>query len=108
MSEPSGYYAVIFSSRRANSDPEYEKMADRMFELASVQPGFLGVQSARGTEGNGITVSYWQSEAAIAAWKKNTEHVMAQKRGRSEWYSSYEVRIARVERAYGTGPSREL
>ena len=96
-----GYFAVIFSSRRANADPAYDEMAVRMSELARNQPGFLGIESVRGADGNGITVSYWTTEAAIAAWKENTEHLLAQERGRNEWYASYDVRIARVERAYG-------
>ena len=100
MTEPGGYYAVIFTSRRANADPAYEEMAVRMEELARSQPGFLGIQSARGPDGSGITVSYWQTEAAIAGWKENAEHVLAQERGRTDWYASYEVRIARVEREY--------
>jgi heme-degrading monooxygenase HmoA len=102
MSDAVGYYAVIFVSQRANADPAYEEMAVRMSELARSQHGFLGIQSARGPDGNGITVSYWKTEAAIAAWKENAEHLLAQKRGRNDWYASYEVRIARVERAYGT------
>jgi heme-degrading monooxygenase HmoA len=99
--KPDSYYAVIFTSQRANADPAYEPTAARMVELARSQPGFLGVQSARGPDGYGITVSYWTDEAAIAAWKKNVEHLLAQARGRSEWYDSYEVRVARVERSYG-------
>ena len=51
------YYAVIFSSHRTESDNGYGEMAERMVRLASQQPGFLGVESAR--ESVGITVSYW-------------------------------------------------
>jgi len=96
------YYAVIFTSVRTPADPEgYEQMAERMVELAQEQPGFLGVESARGADGLGITVSYWASEAAIRQWREHAEHLVAQQRGRSEWYAQYELRIARVERAYG-------
>ncbi len=94
------YYAVIFSSRRRAGDEGYEEMSARMVELAAQQPGFLGVESVRGSDGFGITVSYWSSGAAIAAWKANVEHLAAQKMGRQQWYEHYEIRIARVERAY--------
>lgn len=97
------YYAVTFSSRRTAVDDGYGAMADRMVELAAQQPGFLGVESARGADGFGITISYWASMEAIAAWKANTEHRVAQVAGRRKWYQHFEVRIARVERAYG-GP----
>jgi len=75
------YYAVIFTSLRTDGDRGYEKMAERMFELASQQPGFLGAETARGADGLGITVSYWTSEDAIRNWKANAEHRIAQETG---------------------------
>ncbi len=93
------YYAVIFTSIRTDENNGYDDMAVAMVEAASQQPGFLGVESAR--EDVGITVSYWQSLDAIAAWKRDTEHQLAQKLGRSQWYKSYKTRICRVERDYG-------
>jgi heme-degrading monooxygenase HmoA len=95
------YYAVIFSSQRPPDDNGYGEMADRMVELAAMQPGFLGVESARGADGFGITVSYWSTLEAIAAWRSHAEHRVAQETGKSAWYEHYEVRITRVERAYG-------
>ena len=94
------YYAVIFTSRRTEGDNGYERMAHRMVELAREQPGFLGIESARGADGLGITVSYWESEAAIAAWKAHVEHAAAQARA-GDWYAHFDVRVCRVERAYG-------
>jgi heme-degrading monooxygenase HmoA len=95
------YYTVIFSSRRTPGDQGYEAMAERMVELAAQQPGFLGAESARDAQGFGITVSYWASEEAIAAWRRHAEHRVAQEQGRAQWYAHYEVRVARVERAWG-------
>jgi len=97
------YYAVIFSSLRQGGDNDYGATADRMVELAAEQPGFLGVESLRGSDGFGITVSYWESEEAIKNWKRNAEHSEARKRGRLEWYEHFELRVAKVERAYA-GP----
>ncbi len=95
------YFAVIFTSRRTAGDRGYGAMAERMVELAARQPGFLGVESARGADGLGLTVSYWRDEAAIAAWKRDAEHLQAQRAGQETWYADYQVRVARVERAYG-------
>lgn len=94
------YYAVIFTSLRTEGDQGYGQMADRMLELASQQPGFLGVESARSESGLGITVSYWTSEEAIAAWKAHAEHQVAQATGQRVWYSDYQLRVAKVERDY--------
>ncbi len=94
------YYAVIFSSLRTEGDQGYGDMAARMVAMAAEQPGFLGVESARGADGLGITVSYWASSEAVSAWKSVTDHRVAQSRGRKDWYAAYNVRITRVEKAY--------
>lgn len=93
-------YAVIFTSLRTAGDQGYAKAAERMLERVREQPGFLGVESARGEDGLGITVSYWESEAAILAWKQHPEHSVIRERGRSTWYSACSTRVCRVERAY--------
>jgi len=95
------YHAVIFTSRRSEGDRGYGAMAVRMVELGSRYDGFLGIESARGADGVGITVSYWRDEAAIAAWKRDEEHQRAQHAGQQTWYDDYIVRVARVERSYG-------
>jgi heme-degrading monooxygenase HmoA len=96
---PPPYYAVIFTSTRANNDNRYSETAQRMMELAEQQDGYLGVESAR--EDVGITVSYWRDVESIKRWKANEEHLAAQTHGRKNWYESYKVRIAKVERDYG-------
>lgn len=96
------YYAVIFSSQRTDQDDAgYGAAAQRMVELAAQQPGYLGVESTRGDDGFGITVSYWTDEASILAWKRNLEHSAIRERGRQHWYAQFELRVTRVERAYG-------
>ena len=95
------YYAVIFTSTRTEGDRGYEEMSRRMVELGSSYPGFLGLESARGLDGLGLTVSYWRDEASILAWRRDAEHLQAQRAGQQSWYTQYQVRIAKVERAYG-------
>lgn len=94
------YYAVIFTSRLRDPAPGYGQMAGEMMRLAEGMPGYIGAESARDGEGLGITVSYWQDEAAIAAWRGRAEHLVAQKLGKTRWYAQYRLRVARVERAY--------
>ena len=95
-------FAVIFTSTRTEGGNGYAEAAERMAELVSEQPGFLGVESVRGADGVGITVSYWESEAAILAWQ-HPEHRLIQQRGRSIWYSAFHTRVCRVEREYRFG-----
>lgn len=96
------YYAVIFSSTQTGEDLDgYGRAAAEMEALASRQDGYLGFESARDANGLGVSVSYWRDEAAVKAWKRASEHAAAQAKGRARWYQAYEVRVARVERAYG-------
>ena len=44
--------------------------------------------------------SYWADADAVKAWKQNSDHLGAQALGRERWYAHYELRVARVERAY--------
>lgn len=94
------YYAVIFSARRTQGDNGYAETAARMAELVAQQPGFLGAEHARDESGFGITVAYFDSEESIRNWKRNLEHAAAREKGRKQWYSHYELRVAKVERAY--------
>jgi len=89
------YYAVIFTSLKSEGDSGYSEMADTMIELAHTQPGFLGVESAR--EELGITVSYWESLDSIRKWQSHPAHLIAQKRGKEDWYKKYAIRICKVE-----------
>ncbi len=96
------YYAVIFTSLRTPDDPDgYAAMAEHMAELASTQPGFLGIESARGADGVGITVSYWDSLDAIHRWGTHVEHRVAQRLGRTRWYEAFRQRICRIENERG-------
>lgn len=92
------YFAVIFTSIRTDGENGYDETARHMLELAAEQPGFLGFETAR--QEIGITVSYWTSLEAIAAWKENAAHRQAQRRAK-DWYRAFRVRVCRVEREYG-------
>lgn len=94
------YWAVIFSSQRTEPDPAYDEMAAALAERVRRQPGCLGFESVRGAGGFGMTVAYFSDEAAIAAWRADSEHREAQRLGKERWYQEYSVRIARIERDY--------
>lgn len=93
------YTAVIFTNIRTAGDHGYAAMAAAMESLAARQPGYLGFESARDDD-LGIAVSYWETDAHAAAWKRVAAHEEAQRLGREHWYSDYVVRIATVTRQY--------
>nr|WP_321245859.1 antibiotic biosynthesis monooxygenase [uncultured Psychroserpens sp.] len=98
MNKDNPYYAVIFTSIQTETIKGYAEMANQMETLAKLQTGFLGIESAKNDIG--ITVSYWESLDAIKNWKQQTDHLIAQQKGRKDWYSWYKVRICKVEREY--------
>lgn len=91
-------WAVIFTSKLRSTADGYGAAADRMVELASNEPGFLGIESARGADGVGITVSYWDSLDAVAKWREHAEHKLVQALGRASFYERYDLRVSRVVR----------
>lgn len=96
------YWLAVFVSKRrgGDSDDGYAETAARMMALAQTSSGFLGVESARRDDGVGITVAFWKTEAELRAWKQVAEHREAQRQGRADWYETYAVWVAQVERAY--------
>ena len=95
------YVAVIFTAQRTDIEVGYHETVVAMQLGAKQQRGYLGLESVTAPDGFEITVSYWQTEADAQAWKHVAEHMAAQARGRAEWYSAYEVRVAAVTRSYG-------
>jgi heme-degrading monooxygenase HmoA len=98
---PKGTIAVIFVAQRTEVDEAgYGRAADAMVSLAAQQPGYLGIDSARGGDGFGITVSYWADEASALAWRSNAEHAAIREIGRERWYAHYRLMVSEVTRAY--------
>lgn len=96
------YHVAIFRYCRNGEDAAgYDDARRDMFELARLQPGFLGMESIGDTDGDGVTLSYWTDEASIRAWRARDERGIIREKDRRGWYDQYVLQIARVERAYG-------
>jgi heme-degrading monooxygenase HmoA len=92
------YYAVIFTSIRTEVHEGYAEMNALLEKIAAGVDGFIGQDSARNELG--ISISYWKSPEAIAVWRKQAEHQMAMQYGKENWYTWYNVRVAKIEREY--------
>jgi heme-degrading monooxygenase HmoA len=98
---PSGAIAVVFLSGRTGADEAgYSAAATEMEQAAERMDGYLGIESARGADGFGITVSWWRDEAAALAWKRDPDHTRIRDLGRGRWYDWYKVIVCSVDRAY--------
>lgn len=78
---------------------EYEETAERMVELVSSMPGFLGMDYAE-LEGGELLIARFESHEALAAWRNHPEHQEAQRLGRERFFASYRIEVCDSVRAY--------
>jgi heme-degrading monooxygenase HmoA len=91
---------LIRTQVRADCDRvAYEALNASMFELVQRIPGFLGV-AGYGGDGEDVGVVRFASLDALRAWREHPDHVVAQQRGRAEFYASYTIEVCEVVRAY--------
>ena len=94
--------AVIFKLfMRADVDMEaYRKTSARMHELAEKLPAFISLKEHTGADGEVIDLARFRDEASLETWKRDPEHLEAQRRGREEFYDHYWIQVLRVVREY--------
>lgn len=98
---PKGSVAVIFIAQRTSEDDAgYATAATAMSTLAAIQPGYIGMDSVRGLDGLGITVSYWASDSDAKAWRDHGEHALIRDAGRDRWYTHYSLHVGEITRTY--------
>ncbi|MFF6995812.1 antibiotic biosynthesis monooxygenase family protein [Streptomyces sp. NPDC008313] len=94
------YYVAVFTTVSSEEQDGYAETSARMQELVQEVPGFLGMDHAGTPGGLSVTAAYFRDADALTEWRGNAEHREAQKRGRAEWYQSYTLHIAKVERSH--------
>jgi len=96
--------AVIFEGwTDAAHSGDYLDLAAKLRPLLDDVPGFISVerfQSLADPE-KLLSLSFWQDEAAVAAWRNTAEHRTAQALGRAGVFRDYRIRIAELSRDYG-------
>ena len=101
--------AVLFE---ADAIPEQK---DRYFQLAAeLKPllddveGFISIErfQSLSTPGKILSLSWWENEESVLAWKKNLKHQAAQFEGRNTIFSFYRIRVVQVLRDYSSEKGR--
>lgn len=96
-------YAVIFEVEIADGKQnEYLNIAAMLKKQLVNMPGFISIERFESlvNEGKLVSLSFWKDEESLLFWKKNIDHLSAQRKGRASIFKDYRIRIAKVERDY--------
>ncbi len=103
-------YAVIFEVWvKPEGKDEYLQIAAEMREKVAQIDGFISVERFQSLteEGKLVSLSFWESEAAIKTWREQIDHGRAQALGRHQLFKDYRLRVTQVMRDYGPNDRRE-
>jgi len=96
-------HAVIFEVELKDGQKEdYLSIATHLREQLVTAKGFISIErfQSLANEGKLLSLSYWEDEEAIIAWKANFDHKTAQMKGRSSIFKDYRICVVKVERDY--------
>jgi heme-degrading monooxygenase HmoA len=104
MKGGSDVHAVIFEVwPREERRKDYFDTAAALHSELQKMPGFISVERFESiTEpGKFLSLSIWESDEAIARWRRFARHREAQAAGRAGIFANYRLRVAAVVRDYG-------
>lgn len=95
-------YVVLFRIRTRGDidESEYGATFAKMLEYVSQLSGFIGIEGFAAEDGAELAVALFDSLETITEWRDHPEHVKTRERGRTEFFSEYDITIAHVERQY--------
>ena len=70
----------------------------QMVALVSQMPGFLSVKDFSAQDGEFLVLAEFASLESVDAWKAHPEHLVAQRRGREEFFADYHIQVCNVLR----------
>jgi len=93
---------TVFRSRmRPGADlAALEKIGARMYELATRMPGFLSYKDFTAADGESVSRVEFESAETLVAWREHPEHKEAQRLGRGQFFSEYQIQIGTPSRTY--------
>ena len=97
--------AVIFEANAIPAQQErYLQLAAELKPELEQIAGFISIErfQSLNTVGKILSLSWWESEESVIAWKQNLKHLAAQFEGRESIFSFYRIRVAHVLRDYSS------
>jgi heme-degrading monooxygenase HmoA len=93
-------HTLFYSRFRPDIDSAaYGADALRMKSLAEQNPGFVSLKTFTADDGERLTVVAFETLAHQNDWRRQTDHVVVQKKGRDQYYASYRIVVAEETRS---------
>jgi heme-degrading monooxygenase HmoA len=103
--------AVIFEAIPADGQwDNYLAIAEQLkTELTKIE-GFISIERFQSIADKGkvLSLSFWENEESVAAWRNIELHRQAQQAGRHSIFADYRLRVAGVKRDYGMNNRKEV
>ena len=96
-------YVVIFEVIiNIDKHEEHIEIARMLKKQLLNATGFISIErfTSLVNEDKIVSLSFWEDEKSIQAWKKAFDHMYAQEKGRTSIYKDYRIRVAHVQRDY--------
>ena len=96
--------AVIFEVVPAPGQRDrYLDIAASLKEHLLAIPGFISIERFQSLSNPDkvLSISFWENESAVIAWRNTTLHREAQALGRKSVFADYRLRVASILRDYG-------
>ena len=91
---------TVFRSRlREDALTAYELVAEEMADLVRSIDGFIDQTSYSSNDGERVTIVRFENAASQRIWARHPRHLEAQRRGRKEFYSWYDISVS--DETYG-------
>lgn len=81
-------------------EAEYGRLFEQMLERVQTVPGFVDIAGFAGEDGSELAMARFDSPEAVTQWRDHPDHVETRRRGREEFFDSYDITIATVSRQY--------
>lgn len=78
----------------------YGRTSRRMHELVESLPGFISLKEYTSEDGEVLDIARFRDEASLEAWRREPEHLEAQRQGREDFYDHYAIQALKVIRDY--------
>lgn len=86
---------TLFRSRlREGVENDYQPVAQRMSDIVSSMPGFVDQKFYQAPDGERVTIVRFADRRGHDGWAHHPEHLEAQRRGREEFYTWYDISVS--------------